>query len=225
MEVKVTKHYLEVGTVKYFRGKADGVELGSYGEKKDPIGAQAHLDVQNKIKYEYLADRIIVGTTADIKISNTSESIVEENGNLKIFGIGISLGESTSYKDAVKMKLKLRKFFINRGPLETTINQDAAGCRKYLAEEGNDARVVCEVWVVMTAEMSHQFDTAKETTIGVSALGQGIEIVTKNGASGNQTVVLSPGTTFAYLMAKVQKWTDKHKTKIESLELDYKGMN
>lgn len=227
MSAKITNHAFEYGTVKYFRGKADGVELCSYGKKKDPIGAKAYLDVENIVKREHLAEgtRIKIGTPVVIKLKDFAQNTVEENGKLKIFGIGLDIAEETSYSAGQKMDLRLRKIYLNLGPLKTMLNTDAGGARNFLAREGNDGRIVNEIWVVMSAELSYQFDTAKETTFGVSALGQQLEITTKGGSSGTQKIKLSPGTTFAYLMAKVDKWTDKDKTKIEDLENDYKGMN
>lgn len=54
MSIKINKHFFQYGALKYFRTNAHLIELGTYGEKKDPIGAKAYLDPDGKIKASHL---------------------------------------------------------------------------------------------------------------------------------------------------------------------------
>lgn len=223
MSVKVAKHYFEFGTIKYFRGKAENVEMCSYGEKKDPIGAKAYLAVQAKVKRDHLQNRVKYVTRVKIDWQQQHEAAVEVNGTLKYFGLNAKGAVSGNYTKAKKAKLELVKFAINEGPLKTMLNNGADGARKYLADEGGDGRIVSETWVLMEGELSEHFETSGTIEASVSKAGNELEITATGGKHGSQTVRIAPGTTFAYLMHKVKKW-NKGKTQIEDMEDDQKGM-
>jgi hypothetical protein len=224
METKVTKHYFEYGTQKYFRGKAENVEICSYGEKKDPIGAEAYLAVQAKVKREYLKGRVSYITGVKIDWNKQSEAAVGVNGRLKYFDLDGRVAVSGSYEHAKSAKLELVKFGINEGPLTTMLNRDADGARQYLADEGADGRIVSEIWVLMKGELAEHFATSGTIEASVSTTGADLELTATGGTHGSQTVAISAGTTFAYLMHKVKEW-NKGKTQIENMEDDRKGMN
>jgi hypothetical protein len=114
-------------------------------------------------------------------------------------------------------------FFIAEGPLTTMLNTDADGARNYLADEGNDGRIVSEVWVGMEVALADHFSTYAKGSLSVSAAGGNAQITVTGGKNGAQTITLSPSTTFAYKLHKVKEW-NKDKTHIENMEADYKGM-
>ena len=224
METKITKNYFEFGSVKYFRGKAENVEIGAFGEKKDPIGAEAHLEVQNKVKSDYLDKRVRFITTTTVDWDKATKADVEVNGTLKFFSLNGKAAVNGSYEKAKSANLKLTKFAIDEGPLKTMLNQDADAARNFLADEGNDGRITSEVWVAMDAQMSEHFSTSGSISVSVSGSGSGLDVTASGGTKGSQTITLSKGTTFAYLLHKVKDW-NKGKTVIEDLEADYKGMS
>lgn len=223
-EIKITKHYFQFGTIKYFRGKAENVELCSYGEKKDPFGPEAYLAVEAKVKREHLKDRLRFLEPVDVNWSQQSKADVEVNGRLQYFGLNGKVMMSGSYEHAKSANLKLMKFFINAGPLKTMLNKDANGARNYLAEEGRDGRIVSEIWVVMEGGLAESFATSGAINTSVNAVGGDLELTVEGGTYGSQTVKFPEGMTFAYLMHKVKKW-NKGKTQIEDMEDDEKGMN
>ena len=118
--------------------------------------------------------------------------------------------------------MQLISLAISPGPLKTMLNKDADGARKYLAEEGNDGRIVSEVWVVVDMELGEHFSAFGESSASVSAFGNSLNFTATGGKYGSQTVTVSEGTTFAYRLHKVKKW-NKDKTQIEEMEDDYKG--
>jgi hypothetical protein len=219
----ITQHYFEFNTIKYFRGKAENVEIGSYGDKDDPVGPQSYLAVQAKVKREHLKGRVKRITTAKIDWNKQSKADVEVSGVVKYFGLNGQAAVSGSYEKAKSARLELVKFAINEGPLKTMLNKEANGARKYLAEEGRDGRIVSEIWVWMDGELAEHFATsgAIETSVGIT--GADLELTAKGGTHGSQTIRISAGTTFAYLLHKVKKW-NKDKTQIEDLEDDSHGL-
>lgn len=222
MATKVTEHYLEFGGMKYFRENAHNVEMCSYGEKKDPLGPRAYLDVQNKIKSEHLEGRVKFNTRTGINWNETTKAEVEAQGVFKFFGLGKDVAVNGSYEKAKEAKLELISFAIDEGPLKTTLNQDAGGARNYLADEGSDGRVASEVFVVVDAALADHFATYGSASLSVQAAGSSLGITVSGGKNGAQKVTLSKGTTFAYKLHKVKDW-NKGKTQIEDLEADYKG--
>jgi hypothetical protein len=222
MATRITEHYLEFGGMKYFRKNAHNVEMGSYGEKKTPIGSQAYLDVQNKVKSEHLEGRVKFNTRTGINWNETTKAEVEAQGIFKFFSLGKEIAVNGSYEKAKDAKLELVSFAIDEGPLRTMLNKDANGARNYLAEEGNDGRIVSEVFVVVDAELADQFATYGSASLSVQAAGSSLGVTVSGGKHGSQKVTLSQGTTFAYKVHKVKDW-NKGKTQIENLEADYKG--
>jgi hypothetical protein len=223
METKVTEHYFKYGGNQYFRENAHNVDLASYGEKKDPVGATAYLDVQNKVKAEDVAKRAKYNTTAEIDWNQTSKVDVGANGFLKFFGLGGEAAVSTSYEKAKSAKLKLINFAIDEGPLKMMLNNDADGARKYLAEEGNDGRIASEVWILAEGKLAEHFATSGSISVSVDAGTKGLDVTAKGGKEGTQTIRIDAGATFAYKLHKVKDW-NKGKTQIENLEADWKGM-
>jgi hypothetical protein len=219
MSTKITDDFFEYGSLKYFRGNAHLLEICSYGEKKDPVGSKSYIDPQAKIKREHIAGKISKGLTVTIDWSQSSQAEVEVNGALKVFNVGVTAATSYTYSKVKSAKVKLYNLSINEGPLKTLLNTDADGARKFMAEEGNDARTVSEVWVVMEAELATAFSTATSVSSSVNASAQ-LSVTASGGNGGTQTITLSPGCVFAYKTHKVKEW-NKDKTKVEDLEADY----
>lgn len=219
MGIKVKTWSFKYGGLKYFRGNAHLLEMGSYGKKKDPVGAKAFLNPQNKVKRDCLVNRIKKGKPVDIDWAQTNEADVEANGSLQAFGLDANAATSFSYSKTKKAKLKLFNLSIDEGPLKSMLNNDANGARKYLADEGKDGRIISEVWVVMEADLAEHFDTS--ASIMVSSKAADLNITAKGGKYGTQNIQLSNGTTFAYKLHKIKKW-NKGKTKIEDMTADYK---
>lgn len=107
--------------------------------------------------------------------------------------------------------------------LKRILNNDANIVRNAMADEGNDARVVSEVWVVIEAELAEHLSTSDSTTHQWSALGNSLEFSSSSRKYGSQSISLSEGSTFAYKLHKVKKWS-RGKKQIEEVEADYKGL-
>jgi hypothetical protein len=222
METKITKHFFEYATNKYFRGNAYAVDLGCFGEKKDPPGAKAHLDVHDRVAVDNLNGRVHYNTTARVDWAQTTKAEAEGEGILKFFGLNGNAAMDLKYENAKSAKLQLVNFAIDEGPLKTMLNKDAGAARNFLAGEGNDGRIVSEVWIVVDGELAEHFATSGSISLSANGAGQGLALTAKGGKQGTQTIALERGTTFAYKLHKVKDW-NKGKTVIEEMDADYKG--
>jgi hypothetical protein len=175
------------------------------------------------VKPDYLERRVKHNERVKINWTEVSKTDLEADANLKFFGIGTKGAVSFNHEKAKEAKLELTNFFINEGPLIDMLNHDAEGARNFLAKEGNDGRIVSEVWVVVTAELGEQFAANGETSLSVQASGNSLNVTVKGGRSGSETITLSPDSTFAYRLHKVTDWTDG-KTHIKGMTPDYKGI-
>jgi hypothetical protein len=222
METKVKENYFEYNGNKYFRRNAHNLRIASYGKKKDGATSAGYLEVQNRVKDEHLTDKVHYNTTATIDWSQTSKGDVETNGFLKFFGAGGKAAVKTDYEKAKSANLKLMSFAINEGPLKKLLNEDANGARKFMAEEGADARIVSEVWVLVEGKVAEHFNSSGSISASVNAVTKGLEITAKGGKEGTLTIEYEPDVTFAYRMHKVTDW-NKGKTEIENMAEDLVG--
>ncbi|MBG0568376.1 hypothetical protein [Actinoplanes aureus] len=227
-ESRVAKHTFVYGGERYFRDKAEDVLMCSYGEKEDPLGTKASLNVFHHVDRSDLKGRVRYVTTADIDWSRQAKADVEVNGGLKYFVASAETAATFSYERAKTAKLKLAKFMIDEGPLLNMVNNEATAARKFLAQEGRDGRIVSTIWVVVEAKVAESFAASgtKASDIEAEVLGAKLRISTKasGGAKGRTTIVWEPGTTFAYLMHRVAKW-NKDKSQVVEFDIDAKGLN
>jgi hypothetical protein len=223
MSIKITEHKFKYGSQSYFRGNAHLLELCSYGKKCDPLGAKAYVDPEGKVRASHLTDRPIKTSTVSIDWSDVKEKDLDAGAALKFLGLGRKHAISFDLKEAKKAKLKLMNFSLAEGPLKRILNNDANIVRNNMADEGGDARIVSEIWAVMEAELAEHIESNWGTGHGWKAAGNTLELTVSGGKHGSQTVTIGEGTTFAYKLHKVKKWS-KGKEKIEDMEADYKGM-
>ena len=220
-EVSITKDALKIGGVKYFRGKAENVRLGSYGEKKTPIGQVNYLAVEKNIKAEHLAEAN-VQTLPPISVNWTKVTKADLDGSVTFFKKGGGTG-SASLDKAKSANLQLYKVFLNAGALKGLLNKKADGARSFLDNEGRDGRVVGEVWIVIDGELA----TEIRNSGGVEAVGsdKGIEVKVKASKSSKETstISLAENTTFAYMLYKAK--IDRKTGKVEDLEDDQPGIH
>ena len=224
MSTKVTKNFFEYGNMKYFRGNAHLVSIGTYGEKKDPIGARAYLEPEDDVSREHLESRVKYGTRVKVDWNAVTQADFSTGAKLKFFGLGKKVAMDLELENARSAKLELINLSIADGPLKSLLNNDAGAARNYLADEGKDSRIVSEVWVVMDAQLAQHFATHAGGNLAVKAVNGSIDVSVSGGSSGTQTVSISKNTAFAYKCHKVTKW-NKGKTLVEEMDPDYKGMD
>lgn len=218
---------IEINGMKYFRGNAHIVNLCTCGEKKDPIGAKAYIDPQRNINRDkieaYIKDQ---NYAVDIDFSKFSKTDVEVNGKVKVYGIKLAGSSSFTYTKLKTASLSLLNFHLNESQLKKLINNNSS-VFNYMKNEGNDARVVSEIWVVVEASLAQaiEYNGAKSVD---AKFANNNELNVKIQLSGGKshTITISSGSVFAYKLHKVKDYDKRRKkaTKVTDLEADYKGM-
>jgi hypothetical protein len=222
METKITEHYFQYETNKYFRGNAHDVKLGSFGQKKDPLGAKAYLAVEDSIKPEHLEGRVKRGRTTKVDWNQTTRADVGIGAVLNFFRVGSKVAADAAYEKAKSAKLELVSLAIDETPLKEILNGEADGARNSLAKEGDDGRVVSGVWVLMDGELAEHFSSSGSIKASADAGGKSLNVTASGGKEGSQTITFGGGqnAVFAYKLHKVKKWD---KGKIVDMEDDFKS--
>jgi len=221
MGTKITDDYFEYSTVKYFRGAAENVKIGSYGMKRDPIGSKSHLEVEATVKPEHLESRVKYILTTAVDWSASANAGLELTAPINFFGLNGSVDIALSLGAAAEESLKLSKFLIVKSSLQSMLNADAVNARNALADEGADGRICSAVWVGVNADLAEHFSTYGLKSGSFSAGASSLDFTVTGGSRGSQTISLSSsGSTFAYLLEKVTKWSN-HKTHIDDMKEDY----
>jgi hypothetical protein len=205
---------------RYFRRNAPQVEIGSYGEKKEPITEANYLDVDGHIRYGLLDGKIRELPSVPIDWERENRADVEAYVEWYFVVDGTA---AFKYQKAKEAHLKLVQFDIEKGALQRVLNNDANIARNAMKEEGNDARVCWSIWVVMSGTLAERFDTAVSLQVE-GTVSEGLSVTAQGGDewSGSETITLSPGTVFAYGLYKVQDWDGNM---IGALEDDWSGVN
>src|SRR3990172_200734 len=95
MATKITDNYFEFGVHKYFRGNAHLIEIGTYGEKKDPVGSKSYIDPQSKVVRQHLVGIVTKGSPVSVDWAQTTNAALQVNGGMRVFGL--NLGVKTNY--------------------------------------------------------------------------------------------------------------------------------
>ena len=217
----VKDNHLSFNGKNYFRGGAEDVELGSYGEKKSPITQANYLEVQGKIPTAKLKVKEAVEVSIDFDKTSEKEFLA----NINVAGVFKGSAE-TAYQDMKSQKLKLVKLQVNNKDIKDAANQSPKVIDD-LIQYGKDARIAHQVFIVMEAESAKSFAASTSFDVSVNA---GILKVTgegRVGSSGQTTVTVSKWSIFAYGMVKLD-WDAnraKNKTAIVKVTDDQWGLN
>ena len=238
--VAVEKNRFILNGISYFRGNADTVELGSYGEKKTPLFGQNYLEVYSKIPIPSTN----INKSGVFEIDTTKKSKTTFNGGVKFISKAgvIELDADAAFEQAKNNQLKLVKFNVNLQDMINAAN-NSQNAIQTLKSRGNDARIVHQIFVVMEATLANQFNnhvgisiesgelkaiiTDKELSKNPKGSKLSGAITGEFDNSGTTEVKIPKGTCFAYLLAKIE-WDaklKKRRKKIVYLEDDQWGFN
>ena len=214
--VVVHNNHLTFNGIQYFRGGAESVFIGSFGEKKTPLFGQNYLQVQSDIP----ASKLVVNSVTTVDVDFTKSSAGDIKVGLNVAG-GYSGTVDGAFNDLKSGKLKLVKFEMRLADVQSAVNA-LPDVRSKLAGYGNDARVAHQMFVVMQATMAQTFSNSGHFTFNKT--GGKLEVSASGGASssGTTNLTLSPGTTYAYLLCKAT-W-NKARTEATKFDDDQWGM-
>lgn len=217
--VSVHENHLTFGGLSYFRGNAEEVEIGSIGEKRTPLTKQNYLEVKDRIPVPKID--VAKATVAEIDFTKTSKSAFNTVVSALIKGVPVKFNGDATFDKLRSGELKLVKLSVETNAMKNAANK-APRALKDLIEWGNDARIAHEVFVVMEASMANQFDNNVAVDLSAGVKGLEAKVGGSGSGSGTTSVVLSRGTCFAYLLAKID-WDAKQKknqTRIVDLDDD-----
>jgi hypothetical protein len=226
MSVKISDSKFVYSGKSYFRGGCEDINLVSYGEKKTPVGKPNYLYVAGEVAASNLA-KVDVGVSGPYTIEWEKFSDTDVNVGIKYLTLaGGQVGFSRQAAKAAH--LVLMKITLSSNALKKLLNSHAATARNHLKEEGNDARIVSDVWVVMEAALAEKVTSGVDVSVSAPVGTSGFTLNVETGASStvSSKVQIPEKTCFAYMMAKVKKW-DKvdGKWMVEELEDDMQGLS
>lgn len=206
--VNVTENHLTFGGVKYFRGKAESVMIGDFGDKKTPITGQNYLSIQDNLPAPKI--KVSRATVAAIDFKKSKKADVK--AGLKV--AGWSGSAEAAYKGLKSGDLKLVKLEMQLGEVRDAFNRSPKALDN-LASCGKDGRVAHEIFVVMKASMASEFTAGGKIEASKSGGSLGLSV----GGSGSHKVTVGKGTTFAYLLCKPD-WKGLGKKEIKKFKDD-----
>jgi hypothetical protein len=209
-KVVVKDNHLNFGGVTYFRGHAEEVRLGSYGEKRTPLTKMNYLEVKGEIPVPKIAKAL--STVVEIDTEQTSKKDFTTTVAAIIKGVPVKLNGEAAFEKLVKQELKLVKFAVSAEDMKKALN-DSPAALEDLRRYGKDARIAHQFWVVVEEKVATQFDNEASVDLSV---GKGVLQATvggKHGTSGTETVQVGAGTGFAYLLAKIEWDADKRRAR------------
>ncbi|HVE82902.1 MAG TPA: hypothetical protein VND93_08650, partial [Myxococcales bacterium] len=220
-DLKITDSKLVFNGFGYFRGKAESVDLATYGEKKTPIDKTNYLAKEANVARDNLG-KVKVSISGPYTINWSSYSDTDVKASISyLTAAGGTAAFSRQAADSAKLKMVL--FSIDgEGPLKNLLNDYANAARTYLKDEGNDGRVTSAVWVVMEGTLAETVKKCGKVTGKGTDDGIRVSIDVKSCAGSKSTVDIPPRTTFAYGLHKVKNWD---KTVVKNMEDDQPGMN
>ncbi len=215
----------------YFRGGAEDVQLGSYGEKKTPVFKANYLEVQARLPADKLRIRQAVDATIDVsKSDNFSVGLkAQAAGTIDGVPVEVSLDDKATMQRIREGHLRLVKLVMDNEDVRAAINSTPEALDR-LRGYGPDARIVHQVFVVMDARLFQSLTASGSVTVSGSAEIDGIKISSTQSVSGGMahstTVTLSRGSIFAYGLVAID-WNKSggKKTDIKKLSDDQWGFN
>jgi hypothetical protein len=225
MAVNITDSKFVYSGKSYFRGSCEDINLVSFGEKKTPIGKAPYLYVAGTVSPQNLGKvKVAVSGPYSIEWEKFSDSDV----NVGIKYLTVAGGQVGFNRNAAKSaNLVLMKLSLVSNALETLLNRHATVARNNLKDEGADARIVSDVWIVMEAQLASKVTTGGSVSVSapLGTTGFTLEVGGSTSSTNSTKVQIPEKTCFAYLLAKVKKWDKVNgEWMVEELDDDSKGM-
>ena len=225
MTVKITDSKFVYSGKSYFRGGCEDVNLVSYGEKKTPLGKASYLYMASTVTPANLG-KVDVAVSGPYPIEWGKFSDTDVNVGIKyLTAVG---GQVAFSRQAAKSaSLVLMKLSVGSIALKNLLNHHADTARNWLKDEGNDARIVSDAWIVVEALLASRVTTGGgiSVTAPLGASGFTLEVGTSSSSTVVTKVQIPENTCFAYLLSKVKKWDKINgEWKVEELEDDTQGL-
>jgi hypothetical protein len=205
----------------YFLASAENVTLGSYGEKKTPVGKPNYLLKERD--FDLSGAEINSVEEVKLDVSKTRKGDFELAANAIVAGGNVQL----TYDNFKEGKLVLMKFSVSLGEVKDIFNSSAEKSKKAIRElrDMKKPRIVNQVFVIVSAEFARSISTTVNFKIKATIKGIDIEPSGSHTGSSKSKVSISSGTVFAYgLLEPVFKKPKAKATEIEKFTPDQFGI-
>lgn len=197
----------------YFTAKAENMELGIYGKKRASLVNPSYVHAERRLKLQNASVERVEPIKIDLEASDKVKA--EINSKLKAVDGNVDFNlDKISTAELIVIKLHILS-----GPLMDEFNKNttALGHLKNM----RNARIVNQVFVVVTAETARKMTASVELT-AKSIAGNAVEVSGKYDGNHTSKIKLSKGTVLAYGILK-PLW-NKKKTKLVSMRVDQHGL-
>jgi len=178
----------------YFLASAENVTLGSYGEKKTPVGKPNYLLKER----DFDLSGVLINSVEKIKldVSKTKKGDFSLSGNAKAADGNVGV----SYDNFKNASLVLMKFSISLGETRDLFNSDNNKSKTAIKELKvmKKPRIVNQVFVIVSADFADSISNSFDFKLKATA--KGIEATLSGNHTGTSTtkLTISAGTVFAY---------------------------
>ena len=202
-KVAIKSNHLTFNGTKYFTGNAQYVTLSSYGEKATPLIGVNKLEVKDHLPVSTFNGKVIVVPPIELDTANSTKADFTAAFSAAFKAIGFTGSAGVIYDKLATNHLKLVQLWVQENDMKAAIN-NARVHRNNIAGDGNDARIVNVIFVVMEASFATSFTAGADFDVTADAAGI-ISINATGGAvvAGKSKVTLSAGTVYAYQMLKL----------------------
>ena len=219
MSAVIKENHMKYGGKRYFKPGGNMITIRTFGSKRTPTGQANYLEAHNEIPAPKLNGRLTNPTIVEIDTVKTSKGnfLANISNFMGIFG----LSGNAAWSKVSAGQYKFLHVGIQMGDLKEAYNQSPKS-RNEFADISGKERAVCEVFIVL--ETSEAVKVANSANFGLEVSGGVLNLTASGGASGSRTtkVSISPGTVYAYMLAKPD-WKNS-KSEIKSFSDDQHGL-
>ncbi len=217
MTASVKRNYLRFNGYRYYKGRAQTIELGDWGRKHTPATRANYLDQRGSLAG--LVGEVSV-TTFRLNQANTNKGSLIGNFSMAMFGVN---GDDF-YQDAMAGKWEFVEIHLrNEEKFRRALNRRRG--RLDVLKRRDDYRIVDSVIVVMRAREVRAMRMGHKGKFKGVWNAMSLTITDSGESSRQSTFEIDPGAVYAYGLKKL-KWnarSEKKRTSIEELRDDPHG--
>lgn len=220
IQIKFAKSHLQVQNVRFFTTGASSVELGSWGEKKEPLTQPNYLMVMDRVP----AAKLKIRKALDLAIDSATLSEANLGAGLLVPGMG-RLKAGVAAEKLRREEVRLVKLEVLPADMQDAVNSSPKVIEGFRSL-GNGGRLVHQIIVAVDAKTADSFAVAGSLTAEVDAGSFQIKLGGGAGTSGITTVTFE-NATVAYLLLKPE-WNANQKknwTRMVGAEDDRQSLN
>ena len=220
--VQITPRALKFNKISYFRANAESNFIGAIGEMRHPLGKSSFMEVKDQVPAPKLKKAQVA--IVDIDYASTKKDDIAADvrpSQLKFAGGSISAMRSL----VDRHQLRLMKVSVLNNDMEDAINQSPKVLDDLIAW-GKDARVVLQVWVLLSGQLASQVKTGASASVDFTVNGVSVGLDAGRQAQSSTKLEFDAPCVFAYLPGSFD-WdanAKKKRTRVVDIDMDQQGI-